>query len=473
MKVVSCRKETSMSRCAVVFVVSVTVVALCGSTPLWAQETPALVKDPISAADCLKDKKKAPDCQRLGLLYAKGEDVRQDEPHAIELLDAACRAGLASACGVQGWLLLKRHERPEDVKQGEQLLQRVCKQGALGACGALGQAYASGTGIARDVPKAATLLEKACDADAQSCIVLAELLAVGDGVPADVDRAHALMRRACDLGPLQVCEQACEAGSGNACVALGDKLALGTDPGRASRAYERACNAAAAEGCHHLASLTKDPEQALPLFERACSLDYALGCVAAGQYYQLGRGAEIDLAKAVRLYAKACDKDARAACRLLGGIHARGELGSAETAKGQEYFLKACGADVECRAIIANGRIPSAWGGSLEALRPTEASLAQREPIRVGGRVQPPRKLRNVNPVYPAAARAARIQGTVTLECAISLHGRVTDIRAQSGPKELVQAAVDAVRQWIYTPTLLEGEPVPVIMTVTVNFTIS
>jgi uncharacterized protein len=453
-------------------VVTVGVLALCEPAVLSAQEMPGPVKDPISPADCLKDKKKASDCQRLGLLYAKGEDVRQDEPRAIEFLDAACRAGLASSCGVQGWLLLKRHERPEDVKQGEQLLERACKQNALGACGALGQAYASGTGVTRDVPKAATLLEKGCDVDAQSCVALAELLAIGDGVPADVDRAHALMRKACGIGPLQVCEQACEAGSGNACVALGDKLALGTDTGHASRAYERACNAAAAEGCHDLASLTKDPEQALPLFERACSLDYAPGCVAAGQYYQLGRGAEINLAKAALLYAKACDRDAKAACRLLGGIHARGELGSAGTAKGQEYFVKACGADVECRAIIANGRIPSAWGGSLEALRPTEASLSQRGPIRVGGSIQPPRKLRDVYPVYPAVARAARIQGTVTLECVISPHGRVTDVRVQSGPKELLHAAADAVRQWIYTPTLLSGEPVPVIMTVTVNFTI-
>jgi uncharacterized protein len=464
-----------MTRAHVAFIATVGVATLCGPTALCAQETPAAVRDPISPADCLKDKKKAPDCQRLGLLYAKGEDVRQDEPRAIEFLDAACRAGLASSCGAQGWLLLKRHERPEDVKQGEQLLQRVCKQGALGACGALGQAYASGSGVTRDVSKAATLLEKACDADAQSCMVLAGLLTVGDGVPADAERAKALARKACALEPLQVCEPACDAGNGDACVALGESLARrkDADAGRLQRAYERACNAAAAAGCHDLASLTKDPEQALPLFERACSLDYVLGCVAAGQYYQLGRGAEVDLAKAVRLYTKACDKGASAACRLLGGIHARGDLGSAETAKGQEYFVKACGADVECRAIVANGRIPSAWGGSLEALRPTEASLSQRGPIRVGGSIQPPRMLRNVNPVYPAVARAARIQGTVTLECAISSRGRVTDIRVQSGPKELIQAAVDAVRQWIYTPTLLEGEPVPVIMTVTVSFRIS
>jgi len=447
-------------------IVAIGVVTSCGSTALWAQEMPTAVKDPISPSDCLKDKKKAPDCQRLGLLYAKGEEVRQDEPHAIELLDAACRAGLASACGVQGWLLLKRHEHPEDVKQGEQLLQRVCKQGALGACGALGQAYASGTGIARDVPKAATLLEKACDADAQSCIVLAELLAVGDGVPADVDRAHALMRRACDLGPLQVCEQACEAGSGNACVALGDRLSGGKAPDidQANRAYRRACDAAVAESCYRLGWLTKEPGQTLPLFERACSLDYAPGCVAAGQHYLLGRGAEIDLAKAARLYAKACDKDARTACRLLGGVHARGELGSDEVAKGQVYLAKACGEDVECRAIIASGRIPKAWGGSLEALRPVAMEKDDE------GYDEPPRLLYQTKPVYPRRAFDRKIVGVVHLSTTIDVDGRVSDVRVIRGVPDLNAAAVECVKQWRFAPARRNGVAVVTIAETPITF---
>jgi len=106
-------------------------------------------------------------------------------------------------------------------------------------------------------------------------------------------------------------------------------------------------------------------------------------------------------------------------------------------------------------------------------LRPTEASLSPRVPIRVGGSIQAPRKLRHANPVYPPDARAARIQGTVALECTISPQGKVENVRVIRGNPYLNDAAIEAVRQWHYTPTLMNGEPVAVIMTVTVNFTIS
>jgi TonB family protein len=92
------------------------------------------------------------------------------------------------------------------------------------------------------------------------------------------------------------------------------------------------------------------------------------------------------------------------------------------------------------------------------------------QPVRVGEGIVEPRKLRSVPPVYPELARQARVQGTVVLECTISPEGRVTDVRVLRGAPLLDEAAIDAVRQWVYTPTLLEGKPVPVIMTVTVNF---
>ncbi len=56
------------------------------------------------------------------------------------------------------------------------------------------------------------------------------------------------------------------------------------------------------------------------------------------------------------------------------------------------------------------------------------------------------------------------------LECSISAEGRVTDVKVMRGSPLLDQAAIDAVRQWVYTPTLLNGTPVPLVMTVTVNF---
>ena len=73
----------------------------------------------------------------------------------------------------------------------------------------------------------------------------------------------------------------------------------------------------------------------------------------------------------------------------------------------------------------------------------------------------------------PDIAKQARVQGVVILECTISPQGKVTDVKVLRGIPLLDQAATDAVRQWVYTPTLLNGVPVPVIMTVTVNFKLS
>jgi protein TonB len=77
-----------------------------------------------------------------------------------------------------------------------------------------------------------------------------------------------------------------------------------------------------------------------------------------------------------------------------------------------------------------------------------------------------------VLPVYPEIARAARVQGNVVLDCTISREGRVVDVKVLSGHVLLQPAAVEAVRQWLYRPTLLNGVPVPVVMTVTVRFTL-
>jgi protein TonB len=93
-------------------------------------------------------------------------------------------------------------------------------------------------------------------------------------------------------------------------------------------------------------------------------------------------------------------------------------------------------------------------------------------PVRVGGAVRAPQKLREVNPVYPPMAQAARVQGIVIIEATIGEDGRVVNARILRSVALLDQAAIDAVRQWQYTPTLLNGQPVPVIMTVTVNFSL-
>jgi TonB family protein len=93
-------------------------------------------------------------------------------------------------------------------------------------------------------------------------------------------------------------------------------------------------------------------------------------------------------------------------------------------------------------------------------------------PLRVGGNIKVPTKIKDVRPEYPDAARAAGIQGVVILEAVIDAAGKVGSARVLRSIPDLDQAAVDAVRQWEFAPTLLNGAPVPVVMTVTVNFTL-
>jgi protein TonB len=93
-------------------------------------------------------------------------------------------------------------------------------------------------------------------------------------------------------------------------------------------------------------------------------------------------------------------------------------------------------------------------------------------PVRIGGDIKTPRRIRDVRPVYPAIAQTARVQGVVVIDATIGPDGRVKDVSIRRSIPLLDQAALDAVRQWQFTPTLLNGVPVPVIMTVTVNFTL-
>jgi protein TonB len=115
---------------------------------------------------------------------------------------------------------------------------------------------------------------------------------------------------------------------------------------------------------------------------------------------------------------------------------------------------------------VPGGVVGGVVGGLPEAPPPPQA-------VRVGGQIKEPKKLKTVNPEYPDIAKQARVQGVVILECTISPQGKVTDVKILRGIPLLDAAAVEAVKQWVYSPTLLNGVPVPVIMTVTVNFRLS
>jgi protein TonB len=112
---------------------------------------------------------------------------------------------------------------------------------------------------------------------------------------------------------------------------------------------------------------------------------------------------------------------------------------------------------------VPGGVVGGVVGGLPDAPPPQQA-------VRVGGNIKEPKQLKRVQPVYPDIAKQARVQGVVILECTISPQGKVTDVKVLRGIPLLDESAKEAVKQWVYTPTLLNGVPVPVIMTVTVNF---
>ena len=135
------------------------------------------------------------------------------------------------------------------------------------------------------------------------------------------------------------------------------------------------------------------------------------------------------------------------------------ELAAAAKAAGEKAAAEAIAAREKAEAIAAQEKAEA------EAREQAKAAA-----VRVGGKIRPPTKIKDVKPVYPEAARSGRVQGMVIVEATIGANGKVIDTKVLRSVAMLDQAALDAVRQWEFTPTLLNGSPVPVVMTVTVNF---
>ena len=120
-------------------------------------------------------------------------------------------------------------------------------------------------------------------------------------------------------------------------------------------------------------------------------------------------------------------------------------------------------------SVTVTAARPNAFAG----LTPAPAVQASSKPIRVSAGVQPAKLIRHVQPVFPPSARDRGIQGSVTFEAIIDKAGFIRDPLATNEPSpDLVQAALDAIRQWQYTPALLNGEPVEILTEITVNFTL-
>ena len=191
--------------------------------------------------------------------------------------------------------------------------------------------------------------------------------------------------------------------------------------------------------------------------------------------------ADVDAAKASLDKAATARADQYAAESLKAAQDARAALDVELKAQESKWFksydktkelavaAKAAGDKAAAEAVAGKEQ-----ADAVEAKQKADAEArakARAAAVRVGGRIRAPNKIKDVKPVYPAIAQAAHVTGVVMIEATIGPDGKVLDANIVRSIPMLDQAALDAVRQWEYVPTLLNGVPVPVLMTVTINFT--
>lgn len=120
------------------------------------------------------------------------------------------------------------------------------------------------------------------------------------------------------------------------------------------------------------------------------------------------------------------------------------------------------------------GVIGGVIGGVLNTgVKPPIPTGKPNAPIRVGGRVKPPKPIVQVRPEYPLLAKQARIQGLVQIDAVLDEQGNVIEMQVVSGPPLLHQAALDALKKWKYEPVYLNDQPIAVEMIVTITFQLS
>jgi TonB family protein len=138
------------------------------------------------------------------------------------------------------------------------------------------------------------------------------------------------------------------------------------------------------------------------------------------------------------------------------GVEGFPDPGSGETGDGPGLCLSQCGS----RGV----------GTDVGTTMPPLEKKEHKAIVMKGGDLRAPAKVRDVAPVYPPLAIAARVEGQVTLACVIDERGHVTSVRVVRGHPLFDAAAAAAVGQWRYNPTLLDGEPVSVLLEVIVDF---
>jgi tetratricopeptide (TPR) repeat protein len=209
------------------------------------------------------------------------------------------------------------------------------------------------------------------------------------------------------------------------------------------------------------AKLGMKPEDPGPLTDAATRLDLRMkyGPTIEDGIANLSKALEIDPSYS----------DAMAYMNLLirerADIRDSAEEYRSDIKEAEQWVQRALAAKRTAQTTGANAPIPP-----LPPARPTSDSTPTR--IRVAGNVQSANLIQKIDPVYPPLAVQARVQGTVRFTAIIGKDGRIMNLQLIGGHPLLVQAAQDAVKQWVYQPTYLNGTPVEVVTQIDVPFTL-
>jgi len=201
------------------------------------------------------------------------------------------------------------------------------------------------------------------------------------------------------------------------------------------------------------------------------------GAIRQIQIYQTPGGAQPLQGHIKSITVSGLPEQARAELLASLPVHEGDEI-NAET---MQRVTEAAKAYDEHLTVRLSGMTQSPSGGTevflqiavpdVRSMAPATAGVPGR--IKVGGNVQSANMVSKVPPVYPAWAKQAGVSGVVRLTAVIAKDGTVQELHLLEGPPLLVQAAMDAVKQWVYRPTLLNGQPVEVETTVDINFTLN
>jgi TonB family protein len=273
----------------------------------------------------------------------------------------------------------------------------------------------------------------------------------------------------------------------------------------AAQLYQQSCNLGDVQSCVSLGQyyyeggygFKKDPVKALALFRKSCDGSDAVGCARAGDVLTAvdtinghpSLSPLFNQAQAAPFLVKGCDGGVAESCRGLGLLYEGGFGVPGDRQKGAMLLQKGCslGEQLSCdtlsRVLQSTATTPAPGGGLHAPTKiPGDIVVVRQGPAPApanAGRVQisagviAGMLISQPQPVYPPIAKAAHVQGLVVLHAIISKQGTIESLNVVSGPAMLQAAAVDAVKQWRYTPYLINGAPTEVDTTININFTLN